>query len=196
MEHKSYASSIPACNMVISLLIFSQLPILFGKADPNAAIYTLPWQMAAYPVIFLCVALMYKNGEFVDATMNAILSSVLMGQNFVRGIITLSMYNSGRVADAGLVLSSYAIDKWVYMVSGCILLIASWLSHFSSKMATAGLLAGSIAFLSLAANYAGFGSVFSLAGAFGFVILGLYLLYSGLALLVNTALHKELLPIK
>jgi hypothetical protein len=196
MENKTFASSIPACNMIIALLIFAQIPIMYGQADNNAIIYALPWLLAAYPLILICIVLMYKNGEFVDATMNAILSGVLMGQNFVRGIIALNMYNAGTSPTPEMLSSSYAIDCWVYLVGGIILLFAAWLSHFNSKMASVGILAGGIGFLALAATYAGFGSAFGLVGATGLVILACYLLYSGLAMMLNTAMQKTVLPLK
>lgn len=196
MENKSYASSIPACNLIIAILIFAQIPIMFGAADSNAIIFALPWLLAAFPIILICVVLMYKNGEFVDATMNAILSGVLMGQNFVRGIIALTMYNAGNVASAELLISSAAIDMWVYLAGGIILLFAGWLAHFNSKMAALGIWAGAIGFLALAAMYAGFGGIFGLIGGIGLVVLAIYLLYSGLALLLNTTMQKEVLPIR
>lgn len=43
--------------------------------------------------------------------------------------------------------------------------------------------------------YAGFGSAFGTVGAIGLVVLGIYLLYSGIAGLLNTALGKKVLPI-
>lgn len=196
MEKKIYASSIPACNMIIALLIFAQIPIMFGMADANAIIYALPWLLAAYPFIILCVVLMYKNGEFVDATMNALLSGVLMGQNFVRGIIALTMYNAGTTATPELLASSAAIDMWVYIVGGIILLFAGWLASFNSKMAAVGIWAGAIGFLALAVMYAGVGGIFGLIGSIGLVILAIYLLYSGIAMLINTAMGKQVLPIK
>ena len=194
MENKRFASSIPACNMIIALLIFAQIPIMFGKADPNAIIYALPWLLAAFPVILLCIIFMFINGDFVDATLNAILSGVLMGQNFVRGLIALSMFNAGTAVSPELMMSSFAIDKWVYLAGGIILLFAGWLAHFNSKMAATGVWAGAIGFL--AAMNAGFGQLFGLIGSIGLVILGVYLLYSGLALLLNTAMQKEVLPLK
>ena len=109
MENKRFASSIPACGLVIGLLIFAQIPIMTGKADPNAIIYAMPWLLAAFPVILICIVFMYLNGEFVDATMNAVLSGVLMGQNFVRGIIALNMYNADSAPTPELLMSSYAI---------------------------------------------------------------------------------------
>lgn len=196
MEEKKYASTIPACGMIISLLIFAQIPIMFGKADANAIIYAMPWLLSSFPVLLLCIAFMFKNGEFVDATLNSILSGVLMGQNFVRGIIALALYGRGAEVTAELVMSSYAIDKWVYLTGGIILLFACWLAHFQSKMAAFGIFAGAVGFLALAAMYAGLGQVFGLVGAIGLVILGVYLLYSGLAGLLNTAMGKSVLPLK
>ena len=196
MESKRFASSIPACGLVIGLLIFAQIPIMTGKADPNAIIYAMPWLLAAFPVILICIVFMYLNGEFVDATMNAVLSGVLMGQNFVRGIIALNMYNADSAPTPELLMSSYAIDMWVYLAGGVILLFAGWLAHFQSKMAACGIWAGAIGFLALAAMYCGLGSAFGLVGAIGLIILAVYLLYSGIAGLLNTAMQKEVLPIR
>lgn len=195
MEDKKYASTIPACGMIIAILIFAQIPIMFGKADPNAIIYALPWLLSAFPVLLLCIVFMFKNGEFVDATINAVLSGVLMGQNFVRGIIALAMYSNGVEVTPELMMSSYSIDKWVFLAGGIILLFACWLAHFGSKMAALGILAGAVGFLALSAMYAGFGSAFGTVGAIGLVVLGIYLLYSGIAGLLNTALGKKVLPI-
>lgn len=195
MENKRFASSIPACNMIIALLIFAQIPIMFGKADPNAIIYALPWLLAAFPVILLCIIFMFINGDFVDATLNAILSGVLMGQNFVRGLIALSMFNAGTAVSPELMMSSFAIDKWVYLAGGIILLFAGWLAHFNSKMAATA--SGWCHRLPGTGGYeCGFGQLFGLIGSIGLVILGVYLLYSGLALLLNTAMQKEVLPLK
>lgn len=196
MEVKKYASTIPACGMIIAILIFAQIPIMFGQSDTNAIIYALPWLLSAFPVLLLCIAFMFKNGELVDGTINAVLSGVLMGQNFVRGIIALTMYNNGVKVTPELMMSSYAIDKWVYLAGGIILLFACWLAHFNSKMATLGILAGAIGFLALSAMYAGFSSVFGVVGAVGLVILGVYLLYSAIAVLINTAMEKTVLPVK
>ena len=193
---KKFASSIPACNLIIALLIFAQIPIMFGIVDGSAIIYALPWLLAAFPVLLICIIFMFVNGDFVDATINAVLSGVLMGQNFVRGIIALTMYNAGVEASAELVMASYAIDMWVYLAGGIILVIAGWLCHFQSKMGAAGVWCGAAGFLSLAAMYAGFGQIFGLIGGIGMVILGIYLLYSGLALLVNTAMQASVFPLK
>lgn len=195
MENNKFASTIPACNMIIALLIFAQIPIMFGLAPANAIIYAMPWILAAFPVLLICIVVMFKNGDFVDATINAVLSGVLMGQNFVRGIISLTMLNAGTQPTADILAASAAIDTWVYLAAGIILLVGGWLAHFNSKLSAAGVWASAIGFLSLSAMYAGFGQLFGLIGAIGLVTLGVYLLYSGLAILVNTAMQKKVLPL-
>lgn len=125
---------------------------MFGKVAGDAIIYALPWLLAAYPIILICVVIMYKNGDFVDATLNTILSGVLMGQNFVRGIIALTLLAAGKEVSTELMLSSYAIDQWVYLVGGIILLFAGWLAHFQSKMAAIGVWAGAIGVFSTGCN--------------------------------------------
>lgn len=195
MENNKFASTIPACNMIIALLIFAQIPIMFGLAPANAIIYAMPWILAAFPVLLICIVVMLKNGDFVDATINAVLSGVLMGQNFVRGIISLTMLNAGTQPTADILAASAAIDTWVYLAAGIILLVGGWLAHFNSKLSAAGVWASAIGFLSLSAMYAGFGQLFGLIGAIGLVTLGVYLLYSGLAILVNTAMQKKVFPL-
>lgn len=195
MENNKFASTIPACNMIIALLIFAQIPIMFGLAPANAIIYAMPWILAAFPVLLICIVVMFKNGDFVDATINAVLSGVLMGQNFVRGIISLTMLNAGTQPTADILAASAAIDTWVYLAAGIILLVGGWLAHFNSKLSAFGVWAAAIGFLSLSAMYAGFGQLFGLIGAIGLVTLGVYLLYSGLAILVNTAMQKKVFPL-
>lgn len=195
-NNNKWVSSVPACNMVIAILIFAQVPMMFGMASSDAVIYALPWLLSAYPVILITVVIMFKNGDFVDATMNSILSGVLMGQNFVRGIIALTLLATGKEPSAELLMSSAVIDMWVYLVAGIILLCAGWLAHFQSKMAALGVWSGAIGFLALSAMYAGISPICGLIGGIGLVILGIYLLYSGLAMLTNMTLQKEVLPIR
>lgn len=194
MENNKFASTIPACNMIIALLIFAQIPIMFGLAPANTIIYAMPWILSAFPVLLICIVIMFKNGELVDATINAVLSGVLMGQNFVRGIIALTMLNAGTQPSPDVLAASAAMDTWVYLAAGIILLVGGWLAHFKSKLTATGVWASAIGFLSLSAMYAGFGQFFGLIAGIGLVTLGVYLLYSGLAILVNTAMQKKVFP--
>lgn len=196
MENGKWATSVPTCNLLIAILIFAQIPMMFGQAGADAVIYTLPWVLAAYPVILICIIIMYKNGDFVDATMNAILSGVIMGQNFVRGIMALTLLAAGQEIAPELTASGFAIDAWVYLLTGIILMVAGWLAHFGSMLAGIGVWSGSVGFFALSAMYAGFGEICGFVSGIGLTILAVYFLYAGLVGLVNIAVGKDVRHIK
>lgn len=188
MNNKQKTSSVPACSLIIAMLIFAQIPILFGLAPEGAVIYALPWLLAAYPVLIVCIILMYKNGEFVDATLNALLSGVLMGQNFVRGIIDLVVLAAGAEVDPSLLQASHDIDKWIFLAGGVTLIFGGWIALHDHIAAGIGVWAGALGFICVAAVNAGFGEGFGTAGAAGIVIMGLYLFYTGISGLMKTAM--------
>lgn len=194
MEPKKGTSSIPACNMLTAIIIFAQIPILSGQLDASGAIYALPWTFAAWPVLLICSVIMFKNGDFIDATLNTALGGALMGQNMMKGLITLLFFLSDKAIPAELLAARYAIDKWAYLICGLILLFSAWMAHFQSKLATFCICAGSIGFLSLAAMFAGFGRPWGLIGLIGLVVLGICRLYFGLAMMFNTAVQKKVFP--
>ena len=194
METKKWAPSIPACNMLTAIVIFAQIPILSGQLDANGVIYALPWTFAAWPVLLICSVVMFKNGDFIDATLNMALGGALMGQNMVKGLIALLFYLSDKAIPAELLAARYAIDKWAYLICGTGLLFSAWMAHFQSKLATFCICSGSLGFLSLAAMFAGFGRFFGLIGLVGLVVLGTCRLYFGLAMMFNTAVQKKVFP--
>lgn len=196
MDNNKKASSISACQLIIALLVFAQIPIMFGKVESHAIVYMLPWVMAAFPLILICIVFMYKNGEFLAATMNAFLSGVMMGQNFVRGIIELQFITSGTKMSESLLQASQTIDMWAFLAGGIILLVGSIVEFVGCKMAGIGLFAGSIGFFCMSAMYAGLGGSFGTAAGVLILILAVYLLYGGLAQLVNNSLNKEILPVR
>lgn len=196
MIENRFASSAPACQLIIALLVFAQIPILFGQVPSESIIYAMPWILAAYPVILICIIFMYRNDQFVDATLNAFLSGVLMGQNFVKGIVELVLMTGKVNVSEQLLLAGQAIDKWAFLAGGIVLLVACILEAGKSKMAAIGLFGGAAGFLSMTAFYSGVADICALAGGTGILILGIYLLYAGLAGLVNNACQREVLPVK
>lgn len=76
-------SAIPLCNMTLGLLILAQIPVMFGVLQGAATIWLAPWIICAYPVILVCVIKMFRDGDMVEATINGVLSCILMGQNAV-----------------------------------------------------------------------------------------------------------------
>lgn len=195
MEEKKWPSAIPACNMTIGLLIFAQFPILFGQIPASGIVEALPWLLAAYPVILITVVIMYRNGDFVDATINAILSGVLMGQNFVRAGMGLAYSVAGKDVPTELAVCAYPIDGWAFLVGGIILLFAAYLAFHGSKMAGIGVLACAIGFIALSITNFGICNLLIVGGC-GLGLIAVYLIYSGLVMLVNGAMQKEILPLK
>lgn len=114
MEQNRYASSAEACNLLLGLLIVAQFPIMFGAAGPNAVIQMITWGITAYPMIIITVVLMYRSGDIVGATSNAVLSVVLMGQNFVKGIMNLVYFVSGKEVPAELQGAVYGRRQLVF----------------------------------------------------------------------------------
>ena len=194
MEPKKWASTIPAINMVTAIIIFAQIPILSGQTDANGVIYALPWTFAAWPILLICSVIMFKNGDFIDATLNMALGGTLMGQNLVKGIIGLLFFLSDKTVPTELLAARYAIDKWAYLICGSILLFSAWMAHYQSKLATFCICSGSVGFLSLSAMFAGFGRFFGLIGLIGLIVLGTCRLYFGLAMMFNTAVQKRVFP--
>lgn len=195
MEENKWASSIPLCNMTLGLLILAQAPIMYGIAGPTAIIQIVPWILTAYPVLIIAIIIQFKNGDFVEASANGILSGVLMGQNFVKGIIVLLFVSSGKEIPMEMTIAGAQIDAVAFLVGGIILLFLGWLSHFQSKMGAIGIFAGAIGFLSISIMNFGMGVIFGLIGGICLTILAVYLLYSGLALLLNGATKKTVLPL-
>ena len=77
---KPPTSAIPLCNMILGLLIIAQVPVMFGAISGAGTIWLAPWILCAYPVIVFCVIKMFRDGDMVEATINGVLSCVLMGQ--------------------------------------------------------------------------------------------------------------------
>ena len=99
-----------------SRYVQGQFPIMFGAAGPNAVIQVIPWVITAHPMIIITVVLMYRSGDVVGATCNAVLSVVLMGQNFVKGIMNLVYFVSGKEVPAEFVRDAARIDGCAYLV--------------------------------------------------------------------------------
>lgn len=179
----SYASTIPLCNLVLGLLIVAQIPIMFGMVSGEATIGIVPWVLCAYPVIIVCVVRMFKNGELVDATVNGVLSAVLMGQNAILGLIYLAFSANGQPMPETVSAGIAQVSGMAFLAGAVILIPVSWLAFHNSKVAGVCILCAGIGFLSLSAMHYGAGQLFGLVGAIGLTILAVYLLLSGIAML-------------
>ena len=176
-------SAIPLCDMVLGLLIIAQIPLMFGMVSGAATIGIIPWVAVAYPVIIVCVVLMFKNGELVDATVNGVLSGVLMGQNAVTGIIYLVYSSAGQAVPADVMGGMALISGFAFLAGAIILLPVSWLAFHVNKVGGICICCAGIGFLSLFGLYMGAGGICGLIAGIGLTILAVYLLLTGIGML-------------
>ena len=159
---KPPTSAIPLCNMILGLLIIAQIPVMFGAISGAGTIWLAPWILCAYPVIVFCVIKMFRDGDMVEATINGVLSCVLMGQNAISGLIWLVFTLQGQLPPAEVLVGMAMINGMAFLV-GAISIGAS-----------------GIGFLALFLLYYGFGDFFALIAACGLTILALFLLLSAI----------------
>lgn len=194
MEQK-WADPAALGNMTIGLLIFAQTFIMFGVVDPLTRIALIPWVVTAFPVLLIVVVIQFRTGDFVNGTCNGLLGVVLMGQNFVKGIIDLSFVLAGKTAPQGMVMGGYTVDAMAFITGGIILLAIGFLACFQSKWAAFSVFAVGIGFVCIGLANFGFSPVFGLIGVCGIMIIGLWLVYSGIAMTVNGAMQHTILPL-
>ncbi|WP_303051378.1 hypothetical protein [uncultured Slackia sp.] len=176
---KFSVSTVPLCNMILALLILAQIPVMFGVVSGAGTIGLVPWIACAYPVIVVCVIMMLKNGEFMDATINGILSTVLMGQNAIAGLIQLAYSVSGQQMPSEVAAGMGMINGLAFLTGGIILLCACTVAMRANKIAGACIGISGIGFISLFAMYYGAGPLFGMAGGICLTILAVFLLVTG-----------------
>lgn len=177
---KPPTSAIPLCNMILGLLIIAQIPVMFGAISGAGTIWLAPWILCAYPVIVFCVIKMFRDGDMVEATINGVLSCVLMGQNAISGLIWLVFTLQGQLPPAEVLVGMAMINGMAFLVGAIILLPMAYLAFQGSKIAGICIGASGIGFLALFFLYYGFGDFFTLIAACGLTILALFLLLSAI----------------
>lgn len=179
-QSKFSASTIPLCNMTVAMLILAQIPVMFGIVSGPGTIGLIPWIACAYPVIIVCVIMMLKNGDFMDATTNGILSAVLMGQNAIAAMIQLAYSAAGQEVPADVTAGMGMISGIAFLVGGIILLCACIVIIRVNKIACICIGVAGVGFISLFAMYYGAGHVFGMVGGICLTILAIFLLTTGI----------------
>lgn len=132
------------------------------------------------PLSFFCVIKMFRDGDMVEATINGVLSCVLMGQNAISGLIWLVFTLQGQLPPAEVLVGMAMINGMAFLVGAIILLPMAYLAFQGSKIAGICIGASGIGFLALFFLYYGFGDFFALIAACGLTILALFLLLSAI----------------
>lgn len=183
-------------NLTIGLLIMTLVPLMFRLVDPSTVIMTLPWTIPAFPVLLIVVILQFREGDLVGGTANGVLGAVLMGQNFVRGVLALGVVFTGHALPDAALAGGAKVDGFAYLVGGVILLAIGWLAAFGASLpAGISVSIGGIGFLCVSAASFGLGDTFGKVGSIGLTVIAVWLLYSGLAMLIGGATGRPVLPL-
>lgn len=193
MERK-WADPTALGDLTIGLLIFAQTFFMLGVIDSACIISLIPWILAAYPVLLIVTVIQFRVGNFLGATSNGLLGAVLMGQNFVKGIIELLFVLNGKNVPEALTAGSHFVDAMAFIVGGVILLFVGYLVCFKSNIGAISTWCIGIGFIFIALNSFGFGEIFGLLGACGVLVVAAWLVYSGIGMTVNTVLNKTVFP--
>ncbi|NLI92925.1 MAG: hypothetical protein GX434_12235 [Peptococcaceae bacterium] len=107
----------------------------------------IPWILAAFPVLLIVVTVQLRRGDLMGATVNGLLGCVLMGQNFVKGIIDLKFLLSGITPPQAMMMGGMLVDAVAFLIAGIVLLFMGFLAGFMSKLAAFCVWAAAIGFL-------------------------------------------------
>jgi succinate-acetate transporter protein len=146
--------------------------------------------------VFVLVILEFKQGLFVDATMNGLLGIVLMGQGVIKGILMLNGINNGITLPADYTVASAAVSFVGFLIPVFMLLIAGFLAFMGfSRMMGFCVWCCALGFFGVAlTNFTG-NVMYAGLGGFGLIIMGIWLTYMGLAQMLNEGVGKTILPI-
>lgn len=192
---QNWADTGPLGSLTIGVLIIAQTMILFGKGDPLARIAMVPWVLVAFPILLIVVIIQLRRGDLVGGTANGLLGAVMFGQILVKGIFDLVFFVSGKIPPPGLIVGGLTIDALAYAAGGLVLLVVGVLAGFGSKWAALSVWAAGLGFISYSVVLLGGAPIFGLFGGVGMIIIAVWLIYSGLAGLVNGTLCAPVLPL-
>lgn len=182
-------------NLTNGLLILVQAFLMLGLAVPLTTIFLIPWIFMGTVVLVIVVVIQLKMGDLVGATANSILGIIVLGHFLVRGMIDLMFFLNGSVYSAEMISGSNHIEGIGFICTGIILLFVGYLGGFKSRLmaffiwlAAAGFILSSIScFASM--PYLG------IIGSCLLLLVALWLIYSGIAILLNDMMQKQVLPL-
>lgn len=195
-NNQTWADPSALGNLIIGILILCQILMMLGKVDILTRITVVPWVLAAFPVLLIVVAIQFMRGDLMGATVNGLLGCVLMGQNFVKGIIDLIFLLKGMTPPQIMVIGGNSVDAVCYLLAGIILLFMGFLAGYMSKAAAISVWSAAVGFLCLSMFFFGYaGPLVAMIGTYGLVVIGVWCIYSGIAMLMNGMVQKQLLPL-
>lgn len=169
--------------------------MMLGIADSTAIIASLPWLMPAFPILLIAIVFMFKNGDSIGAAANGVLTGMTMCQNMIKGsIILLYMTLVGEVP-AELLKSFDLLSGGAFITSSVFLMSLVYINFKAGKKISALFVCfPAIGFFLLGLSCFGINPILGLAGSIFLVSYAFWLLYSGIAMTLECAFNKKILP--
>lgn len=184
----------PLGNIVTGLVLFTLWPVLFGLADTTAMAAVMPWALAAAPLILLTSAQAFRAGNVIGAVANGALSGVTLVQNGVWGAVVVAYTAAGRTVPEPIAAVKGLVDGPAFLAAAFMLLCIS-LSFARLRNAPMAFFMGVICLGFACMGVSDLGLFNLRLPAAGCVMaFAAWMVYSGSAMLMHTALGRKVLP--
>ena len=193
-ECNKIADPTPLGNIVTSLVLFTLWPVLFGLADTTAMAAVMPWALAAAPLILLTSAQAFRAGNVIGAVANGALSGVTLVQNGVWGAVVVAYTAAGRTVPEPIAAVKGLVAGPAFLAAAFMLLCIS-LSFARLRNAPMAFFMGVICLGFACMGVSDLGLFNLRLPAAGCVMaFAAWMVYSGSAMLMHTALGRKVLP--
>lgn len=188
------ADSTPLGNIITGLVLFTLWPVLFGLADTSAMAAVLPWALAACPLILLTSVQAFKAGNVIGAVANGVLSGVTLVQNGIWGAVVVTYTAAGRTVPETIAGVKGYVDGAAFLAAAFMLLCIS-ATFVQLKNGPMAFFMGVICLGFICMGLSDLGLVnLRTPAAVCVMAFAAWMLYSGSAMLMSTALGRKVLP--
>lgn len=191
---KQISDPTPLGNIITGLVLFTLWPVLFGLADTSAMAAVLPWALAAAPLVLLTSVQAFRAGNVIGAVANGVLSGVTLVQNGIWGAVVVTYTAAGRTVPEAIAGVKGDVDGAAFLAAAFMLLCIS-ATFLQLKNAPMAFFMGVIClgFACMGLSDLGICNLRTPA-AVCVMTFAAWMLYSGSAMLMHTALGRKVLP--
>lgn len=189
MDTQKWADPNALANVATGIGIYSLIPFFFGLVDNNVG--CIPWMFGGLICMIIAIVGLFKNGDIVGATANAILTVICLFGNFYHAVITL-IGRSGIPENfqASLVMGDGMANLASAVFCGSVAILA-WGANKCQSIAVAF---PTVGFFLLFLMQMGITGPLGFAPQICFTVFGTWLVYSGIAIMYHQATGKQVLP--
>ncbi len=187
------ADSAPLGNIITGLVLFTLWPVLFGLADTSAMAAVLPWALAACPLVLLTSVQAFKAGNVIGAVANGVLSGVTLVQNGIWGAVVVVYTAAGRTVPEAIAGVKGYVDGAAFLAAFMLLCISATFVQLKNGPMAFFMGVICLGFICMGLSDLGLVNLRTPAAVCIMAFAG-WMLYSGSAMLMSTALGRKVLP--